>query len=141
MELLHGRLAVSLVLYFLAAGVWNLVAALRRRSLAPQTWGILAIGELLALAQGTIGLVLYVLVPRTADLLFNLESNTLVVATADTWQARGLARLLTPGEYPDRLAIASTPAAVWCEVVEIRPTRLRLRPPGGQGEGETIDIW
>ena len=59
MELLHGRLAVSLVLYFLAAGVWNLVAALRRRSLAPQTWGILAIGELLALAQGTIGLVLY----------------------------------------------------------------------------------
>ena len=89
----------------------------------------------------TIGLALYVLVPRTSDLLFNLESNTLVVATADTWQARGVARLLTPGEYPDRLAIASTPAAVWCEVVEIRPTRLRLRPPGGQGEGETIDIW
>jgi len=59
LQLLHDRLADSLVLYLAAAGVWNLVAALRRRSLAPQTWGILAIGELLALAQGTIGLVLY----------------------------------------------------------------------------------
>ncbi len=87
-----------------------------------------------------IGLYLYVLVPRTSDLLFNLESNRLVVATADTWQSRGLARLLTLGEYPDRLAIARTPEAAWCEVVEICPTWLRLRPPGGQGQGETIDI-
>ena len=87
-----------------------------------------------------LGLVLYVLVARTSDLLFNLESNTLVVATADTWQARGVARLLTPSEYPDRLAIAGTPEAAWCQVVEVRPTRLQLRPLRGQGQGETIDI-
>ncbi|MCL4465155.1 MAG: hypothetical protein M1358_14800 [Chloroflexi bacterium] len=87
-----------------------------------------------------VDLALYVLVPRTSDLLFNLESNTLVVATADTWQARGVARLLTPGEYPDRLALAGAPEAEWCEVVEIRPTRLQVRPPDGQGQGETIDI-
>lgn len=59
LQLLHSRLAVSLVLYMAAAGVWNLVAALRRRPPAPQTWGILAIGEFLALAQGAIGAVLY----------------------------------------------------------------------------------
>ncbi len=87
-----------------------------------------------------VGLALYVLVPRTSDLLFNLENNSLVVATADTWQARGVARLLAPREYPDRLVIARTPEAAWCEVVEIRPTRLWLRPPGVQGQGETIDI-
>ncbi len=88
-----------------------------------------------------IGMALYVLVPRTSDLLFNLEGGALVVATADTWQGRGVARLLTPGEYPDQLAIARTPEAAWCEGAEIFPTRLTLRPPPGRSQGETIDIW
>ena len=87
-----------------------------------------------------VDLALYVLVPRTSDLLFNLESNTLVVATADTWQAREVAHPLTPREYPDRLTIAVPPEAAWCEVVEIRPARLQLRPSGGQSVGETIGI-
>lgn len=86
-----------------------------------------------------VGLALYVLVARTSDLLFNLESNPLVVVTAETWQLRGMARLLRPGEHPDRLALARTPEAAWCEVVEIRPTRLRLQPR--QGQRETIDLW
>ena len=88
-----------------------------------------------------VGLDVYVLVPRTSDLLFNLEGGTLVVATADTWQLRGVARLLPLGEYPDRLAIARTPEAAWCEEAEIHPTRLMLHPPPGRSQGETIDIW
>ena len=87
------------------------------------------------------GLALYVLVPRTSDLLFNLESEKLVVATAETWQARGPARVLRPGQYPEQLALARTPEAAWCEVAELRPTRLQLRPLRGQAQGETIDIW
>ncbi|MHB9093022.1 MAG: hypothetical protein ACYC7H_16555, partial [Chloroflexota bacterium] len=71
----------------------------------------------------------------------NLENNAFVVATADTWQARGEARLLAPGAYPDRLSLALTPAAAWSEVVEIRPTRLQLRALTGKGQGETIDLW
>lgn len=94
-----------------------------------------------SLSCESVGLALYVLVPRTSDLLFNLENNTLVVATAETWQVRGVARLLSPGEPPDQLAIARRPEAAWCQVAEIRPTRLQLRPPRGQGQGETIDIW
>ena len=86
----------------------------------------------------SVGLALYVLVPRRSDLLFNLESSPLVVGTAETWQVRGAARLLPPGEYPDGLAIARTPEADWCQLVEIRPSRLQLRPR--QGHGETIDI-
>jgi len=86
-----------------------------------------------------VGLTLYVLVARTSDLLFNLESNPSVVVTAHAWQARGMARILRPGQHPDRLALARTPKAAWCQVVEIRPTRLQLQPP--QGPRETIDLW
>ena len=92
------------------------------------------------LACESVGLALYVLVPRTSDLLFNLESSRVVVGTADTWQVRGAARLLKPGEYPEGLAIARTPEASWSEMVEICPTRLQLRPPHDQAQGETIDI-
>lgn len=86
-----------------------------------------------------VDLALYVLVARTSDLLFNLESDPLVVATADGWQARGPARLLTRSQYPSDLALASVPEAAWCEMVEIRPTRLLLNP--SQGRRETIDLW
>ena len=86
-----------------------------------------------------VDLALYVLVPRTSDLLFNLESNGLVVATADTWQLRGIASLLRPGGYPDQLAIARAPEAAWGEIIVIHPTRLYLRTSGSQSE--TIDIW
>lgn len=88
-----------------------------------------------------VGLAIYVLVPRTSDLLFNLESNPLVVATAEAWQVRGEARLLPPGGYPDQLALAQTPAAAWSEMVEVRPNRLQLRGLNGHGNGETIDLW
>jgi len=84
-----------------------------------------------------VGLALYVLVMRTSDLLFNLESNPQVVATAETWQLRGVVRLLQPCEYPDQLSIAKAPEAAWCQVVEIKPARLHLYPP----YGETIDLW
>ncbi len=93
-----------------------------------------------AVACEAVGLALYVLVPRTSDLLFNLETNTSVVATADAWQMRGEARLLAPGERPGLLEIVRRPEAEWCEVAEIRPSRLQLRPLPGQAQGETIDI-
>ncbi len=93
-----------------------------------------------SLSCESVGLALYALVPRTSDLLFNLESRALVVVTADTWQARGTARLLAAHEYPEGLAITGTSAASWSEMVEIRPTRLQLRPRPGQAQGETIDI-
>jgi hypothetical protein len=90
-----------------------------------------------------VGLVLYVLVPRTSDLLFNLESTPRVVATSQTWQARGVARVVQPGQYPEGLALAKTPKAAWCSVVEIRPTWLKLTPHQGNGhvQSETIDLF
>lgn len=91
-----------------------------------------------SLACEALGLSLYVLVARTSDLLFNLESNSLVVATADTWQMRGAARLLRPGQCPDGLALSRAPEMEWCQMVEIRPTQIQLRPRDGRSE--TIDL-
>jgi hypothetical protein len=87
-----------------------------------------------------VGLALYVLVPTTSDLLFNLESDGhMVVATSDTWQLRGVAHVLSRGEYPSELSISRLPEAAWSELAEIRPTKLQLRPLVGQGA--TIDVW
>ena len=110
------------------------------RHVVLSTWGPADV-QVESLPCEAVGLALYVLVPRTSDLLFNLESRTLVVATADSWQARGAARLLSPHEYPDGLSTAGTPAAAWSELVEILPTRVQLSPKRGQAQGETIYIW
>lgn len=59
LEVIHARLADSLLLFMAIAGLWCLIAALRGHDVSSQTWGILAIGALLALAQAALGLMLY----------------------------------------------------------------------------------
>ncbi len=56
---IHGRLATTVVLFTVLAGIWCLIAALRRRPLEGSIWGILAVGEILFLAQGVMGAILY----------------------------------------------------------------------------------
>ena len=86
----------------------------------------------------SIDLGLYFLIPRTSDHLFNLEHNSEVVVTTETWQLRGVARIAA--RRPDGLALLRQPDAAWCEVVAVRPTRLQIEPQGGLGHAETIDI-
>ncbi len=59
LQILHARLADSLLVFLIVAGLWSLVAAFRRRGVGSETWGMLAVGELLALTQGGLGLALY----------------------------------------------------------------------------------
>jgi hypothetical protein len=94
-----------------------------------------------ALRCEALGLLLYVLVPRASDLLFNLENSALVVATTDTWQARGTARVLSRASYPEQLRIPRMPEAAWSELVEIHLARLQIRPLPSQAPTETLDIW
>ena len=82
--------------------------------------------------------ILYLLVPRTSDHLFNLEHSPEVVVTTETWQMRGTARIAP--DCPAGLALLGQPDAAWCEVVAVRPTRLQIEPQGGLGHAETIDI-
>jgi hypothetical protein len=85
-----------------------------------------------------VDLTLYLLVPRTSDHLFNLEHSPGVVATTETWQLRGTARVAE--ERPVGLALLQRPDAGWCELIEIRPTRLQIKRSGGAGYAETFDI-
>jgi tetraacyldisaccharide-1-P 4'-kinase len=54
----HGRLATALVLFAALAGVYGLVEYFRRQSVSPNYWGIIVVGNLLAVGQGLLGVVL-----------------------------------------------------------------------------------
>lgn len=59
LTLIHDRLATTMILFSLVAGLWGLVRYLRRQGIDGSYWGILATGELLFLAQALIGLTLW----------------------------------------------------------------------------------
>lgn len=55
---LHYRLANAVLIFMFIAGIWGLLSYFRRKGMEPHYWGILAVGEILILAQGLIGGVL-----------------------------------------------------------------------------------
>lgn len=86
------------------------------------------------------GLRLYALVPRTADLLFNLEHRPQILAVTPEWQARGTARVLSPPDYPPGLILLATADAAWCALVVVTPSRLHRPGDGAAVIAETIDL-
>lgn len=95
-------------------------------------------------------LTLYVFIPHSSDHLLNLEHRPRVVAATDEWDLHGTARVLTLNEIPigiqpaegssDPCRPASGANSTCGCVIEIRPTRLTLHAPTGQGNIETIDF-
>ncbi len=83
---------------------------------------------------------LFLLVPRISDLLFNIESNPAVVVTSETWQMRGMARILVGEQRPTTLSLLHSTGAGWCEVVEVTPSRLQITQANEHGHQETIDF-
>lgn len=75
----HARLATSFILFMSIAAVWSLVAAARRQPVSGTAFGIFAIGELLALAQGALGMALYLAGERPARGLHLLYGATVVL--------------------------------------------------------------
>lgn len=57
---IHRVLANSVILYAAISAIWGLIAYFRHRGMEGNYWGILALGELLFIAQGLIGLVLWI---------------------------------------------------------------------------------
>ncbi len=55
---LHGRLATAMVLFAALAGVYGLVEYFRKQSVSPNYWGIIVVGNLLAVGQGILGVIL-----------------------------------------------------------------------------------
>lgn len=55
---IHARVATALVIFAAIAGVWGIVDYYRQRAVGPNYWGVIVVGNLAALAQGGIGLII-----------------------------------------------------------------------------------
>jgi hypothetical protein len=56
---IHDRLATSMLLFLAVAGLWGVGSSLLKRGMSGSYWGMLAIGELLIVAQAITGIVLW----------------------------------------------------------------------------------
>jgi hypothetical protein len=57
--MVHARLANAMILYSVVAGVWGIVSGLRRQSVSGSYWGIIAVAEVLFVAQALVGITLW----------------------------------------------------------------------------------
>jgi hypothetical protein len=83
------------------------------------------------------GTTLYVLVPETSDHLFNLEIESEVAVSAETWRLRGTADIVQ-----DSTDVFSADQSQWHTVVRVTPIRLHILPAKGDtaNYAETIDF-
>ena len=57
---IHARLATTMLLFLAIAAVWGLASFFLRREVSGSYWGILAVGEILIVAQVIVGVVLLI---------------------------------------------------------------------------------
>jgi hypothetical protein len=76
---LHLRIAFSLVLYYVALGLWGLFLAIRKSPLTPSYRGALVIGVALGAVQALIGVVLVLSGDRPLDNLHFLYGATVIL--------------------------------------------------------------
>src|SRR5262245_3033841 len=82
----------------------------------------------------------YILVPSTADHLFNLEHETELVLTTAQWQLRGAALALGDTDRPRGTAPSGICARARTEglaLVEVFPIRMHIEPAGQRRYRET----
>ena len=76
---LHGRLAIVLVLYYTAVGLWALFLV-RKSGPTPGLRGAFVIAEIAAVAQGVVGLLVFAFLRPPRDGLHVLYGFALVLA-------------------------------------------------------------
>jgi hypothetical protein len=84
-------------------------------------------------------LTLYVLVPASSDVLFNLESETAVIITTPHWQLEGEAAVVPLNQAPANLCLARLPQAAGCVLASVACHRMHFSWAEGWGYRETID--
>ncbi len=84
-ELFHDRLATTMLLFFLAAGVWGLFEYVRGGTLSGNIAGALLLGQALAMLQGGLGMVLFLFGNRPNDLVHLLYGFTAVLVLPFVW--------------------------------------------------------
>ena len=86
------------------------------------------------------GLVLYVLVPRISDHLFNLEHNSTTTLLAAGWELKGEGQVMPANAPIPELSLLQESGAQWCVLVRIDPWQIQIRRVAGWGNIETIDL-
>ena len=84
---IHHNLATSVLLFMLIAGVWGIISYARGRSMSGNYWGILAVGELLILAQGVLGAVLWISGARPGRLGVHILYGVVAVISLPAYYA------------------------------------------------------
>jgi hypothetical protein len=82
---MHDRLATTVMLFMFAVGIWGLFAFARGDTLSGSLQGALAIGQVLVMAQGGLGVVLYADGFRAPTSVHYLYGLTAVLATPFVW--------------------------------------------------------
>jgi hypothetical protein len=82
---------------------------------------------------------LYLLIPASSDVLFNLETNSDVVITTPGWQLEGEAKVYPLAQATSSLQLVYSPRAAGCVLVNVRCRRIHINWSEGWGYRETID--
>ncbi len=94
--------------------------------------------QLSALPCQADGVVVYLLLPKTSDHIFNLEHNPAVTLLATAWELKGEARIVSRDKQD--LDLLREPLAEWSVLVQVTPTRIQILGSQGWGNAETIDL-
>ncbi|HYJ13178.1 MAG TPA: hypothetical protein VEW66_06285 [Thermomicrobiales bacterium] len=84
-ELFHDRLATTILLFFLVAGVWGLIEYARGGAIGGAIAGILVVGQILVIVQGAFGMVLFVWGNRPSDMVHLLYGFTAALVLPFAW--------------------------------------------------------
>jgi hypothetical protein len=84
-DLFHDRLATTIILFFLVAGVWGLIEYARGGAIGGAIAGILVIGQVLVIVQGALGMVLFVWGDRPDDMVHLLYGFTAALVLPFAW--------------------------------------------------------
>lgn len=84
-------------------------------------------------------LTLYLLVPASSDVLFNLETQPAVVVTTSSWQMEGEAKIHALSQALPSLHLHHSPRVEGCMLVAVCCHRIHFNWTEGWGYKETID--
>ncbi len=84
-ELLHDRLATTVMLFFLLVGLWGLLEFAKGGSLGGNIVGALIIGQVLVVVQGAFGMVLFLISDRPEDTIHILYGFTAALVLPFVW--------------------------------------------------------
>jgi hypothetical protein len=84
-ELLHDRLATTVMLFFLLVSLWGLLEFAKGGSLGGNIAGALIIGQVLVVVQGAFGMVLFLFSDRPEDTIHILYGFTAALVLPFVW--------------------------------------------------------